>query len=520
MNEDHQYAPAIPGFYDFSSRPPAVKSESIRSYITPTNGASFALSTQMTFELPCGTPRQMLDPNIFHGSNQLSSISEYNLLQQFLTDFGCGADDYKTTGTMKGVADYTVSGALTTAASFSDAYYARLGATIAPGGFLTVCVPLITIWSLAMRAWPISQAKENIRIVIKLTDVLNYGKWSASPVGSIVLDNARILISAKNGRRSWGRDLYQRGRGFQLPIFVAIRKTANLGALGVFNRDRFTGGDVNREYHHTIVKRNGGCRVTHGADEGSRDAAQREHIPYLCERRRISEYRIRDRDESWYDLNVGDSARCVRSDEKINDRHSRATHAVRKGSSECKRKSHYMPFAEPGRSFDLTSPHDKEWLRWLGAPGDEYKAIANILKNLRTTVDGLWCTFERGTGKVQVVIGRGRGATVAGVDNTRRFRDAHTHEKLYQLPYTGQTYQLFYAHPDWAENVSLGEGIFGPRHQQSKALMEKVQAKYGPAHAIGQSWRAFGRVLGIKGANSDGRQSCRRTRSGQSVKPE
>ncbi|KAJ1632690.1 hypothetical protein T492DRAFT_838276 [Pavlovales sp. CCMP2436] len=40
---------------------------------------------------------------------------------------------------------------------------------------------------------------------------------------------------------------------------------------------------------------------------------------------------------------------------------------------------------------------------------------------------------------------------------------------------------------DWAENLQLGVGVFGPRHQRSKVLMEKVQAKYGPSHAIGHS---------------------------------
>ncbi|KAJ1625113.1 hypothetical protein T492DRAFT_844214 [Pavlovales sp. CCMP2436] len=88
-----------------------------------------------------------------------------------------------------------------------------------------------------------------------------------------------------------------------------------------------------------------------------------------------------------------------------------------------------MPFADPGRSFDLvgymvvapslvraretsvlnlaskqngweTPPHDKEWRRWLGASGDVYMAIAKLLATLRTTVDGLWYTFERGTGKI------------------------------------------------------------------------------------------------------------------------
>ncbi|KAJ1623467.1 hypothetical protein T492DRAFT_1125637 [Pavlovales sp. CCMP2436] len=90
---------------------------------------------------------------------------------------------------------------------------------------------------------------------------------------------------------------------------------------------------------------------------------------------------------------------------------------------------HYMPYAEPGWLFDLvgylvvspslvraretrvlnlaskqngweTQPRDKEWRRWLGAPGDVHVAIAKLLAALRTTVDGLWYTFKRGTGRI------------------------------------------------------------------------------------------------------------------------
>ncbi|KAJ1634414.1 hypothetical protein T492DRAFT_836851 [Pavlovales sp. CCMP2436] len=197
--------------------------------------------------------------DVFHGSRQLSSISEYNLLQQILTDFSCGADDYKTSGTMRGVADY-VPAAIATAANFTDAYYARLGATIAPGGFLTVCVPLISILgSMSMRAWPISQAKENIRIVIKLADVLNYGKWSAAPVGTCAIDNFKMWISYiridPNVERKMVLDL---GGVISIPCVDFVHtstsvaagsnylfaKRQNLGALGVFNLDRFTGGDT------------------------------------------------------------------------------------------------------------------------------------------------------------------------------------------------------------------------------------------------------------------------------------
>ncbi|KAJ1629208.1 hypothetical protein T492DRAFT_1012652 [Pavlovales sp. CCMP2436] len=143
--------------------------------------------------------------------------------------------------------------------------------------------------------------------------------------------------------------------------------------------------------------------------------------------------------------------------------------------------SHYMPHAAPGNSFDLVgylvvSPslvraRETRVLN-LAKPGEFQAAIAQLLAALRTTVDGIWYTFERETGrilkkggsntslnqdmvlpfipnvltrslwgrnvrqagKVQV-IGRGGGATVAGVDNgtTRRFRNARSPEPLYQL---------------------------------------------------------------------------------------
>ncbi|KAJ1627347.1 hypothetical protein T492DRAFT_842422 [Pavlovales sp. CCMP2436] len=177
---------------------------------------------------------------------------------------------------MRGVANFAPA-AIATVANFTDAYYARLGASVASGSSLTVCVPLISILSsLSMRAWPVSQANENIRIVIKLADVLNYGKWSAAPVGTCAIDNCKIWLSYiridPNVERKWVIDL---GGVVSIPcvdfvqtstsvaagsnyvsmpiavraksasaIFVAIRKTANLGALGVFNWDRFTGGNV------------------------------------------------------------------------------------------------------------------------------------------------------------------------------------------------------------------------------------------------------------------------------------
>ena len=161
---------------------------------------------------------------------------------------------------------------------------------------------------------------------------------------------------------------------------------------------------------------------------------------------------------------------------------------------------HYMPFDHPGNSFDLVGymvchpdllrkcearahaltddangwtspPHDKEWRHWTGplSPTQSvYTAIANLLAATRTTVDGIWYVFERGTGKIlrrggahsyldqasviplapnvttrahQQVRKHGMveviDGSVVGV-NARRLRDSQEPQQLSQLPYTGR----------------------------------------------------------------------------------
>ncbi|KAJ1640192.1 hypothetical protein T492DRAFT_832377 [Pavlovales sp. CCMP2436] len=167
-----------------------------------------------------------------------------------------------------------------------------------------------------MRAWPLSQARENIRIVIKLTDVLNYGKWSATPAGSIVLDNTRIWVSYVRIDPSIERRMVENLSGVvpvpcvdftqtstsvaigsnyvSMPIAVrakvataiciAIRKTSNLGALGVFNVDRFTGGDVVGNVSYRLKM--------NGAFAGARGPVKREQRSHVCERSRLHRNRV------------------------------------------------------------------------------------------------------------------------------------------------------------------------------------------------------------------------------------
>ncbi|KAJ1629134.1 hypothetical protein T492DRAFT_873982 [Pavlovales sp. CCMP2436] len=68
--------------------------------------------------------------------------------------------------------------------------------------------------------------------------------------------------------------------------------------------------------------------------------------------------------------------------------------------------SHYMPYAEPGRSFDLVGYLSVSPSLVRAPPGDVHVAIAQLLAALRTTVDGLclWGRNMRQTGKVQITV--------------------------------------------------------------------------------------------------------------------
>ncbi|KAJ1625457.1 hypothetical protein T492DRAFT_843906 [Pavlovales sp. CCMP2436] len=194
-----------------------------------------------------------------------------------------------------------------------------------------------------------------------------------------------------------------------------------------------------------------------------------------------------------------------------------------------------MPYSAPGKSFDLVgylvvSPtlvrtrktrvlsmankenvweapsHDKEWRRWLGASDGVYNAVAKLLTDLRTAVDGIWekhMMTPRDFGDVGKILRRdlpaflrasyaplyAAGMEMGKLGYSMDMKLSTNEAKAFFSATTGAVvcFRGSVNASDWAENLQLGVGIFGPRHQRSKALMEKVQAKYGPAHAIGHS---------------------------------
>ncbi|KAJ1621506.1 hypothetical protein T492DRAFT_847006 [Pavlovales sp. CCMP2436] len=151
---------ALPEYFNYVPRSVAASAEMIRHFLTSTGGgAPQTGGSKAEFSIPCSNPGLHLDPsqtvllfqinnnntgamtldggahaciqslNVFFGSVQISSIDEYGALFALTQDYTTDLDSLRSSGTVRGVADFSPV-AVATSANIKDAYYARNGATI------------------------------------------------------------------------------------------------------------------------------------------------------------------------------------------------------------------------------------------------------------------------------------------------------------------------------------------------------------------------------------------------------
>ncbi|KAJ1637200.1 hypothetical protein T492DRAFT_834704 [Pavlovales sp. CCMP2436] len=129
--------------------------------------------------------------DVFFGSVHISSIDEYGALFALTQDFTTDLDSLRSSGTVRGVADFLPT-AVATVANIKDAYYARNGATSSAGGSLIVALPLMSVLgTLAMKAIPLSQLQDSIKLEVKWATQNNWGTFvdaASSTIGCTVSD--------------------------------------------------------------------------------------------------------------------------------------------------------------------------------------------------------------------------------------------------------------------------------------------------------------------------------------------
>ncbi|KAJ1637616.1 hypothetical protein T492DRAFT_834364 [Pavlovales sp. CCMP2436] len=171
---------ALPDYFNYVPRPVAPPAEMIRHYLTSTGGgAPQTGGSKAEFSIPCSNPGLHLDPSQTVLSFQINNNNTGAMV--FDGGFHHGFGLASLSGTVRGVADF-LPAAVSTAANIKDTYYSRIGATIAAGGSLMVALPLMSVLgTLAMKAIPLSQLQDSIKLEVKWEVQTNWGTYVDAP---------------------------------------------------------------------------------------------------------------------------------------------------------------------------------------------------------------------------------------------------------------------------------------------------------------------------------------------------
>jgi hypothetical protein len=202
----------LPAYMDFKTKHFSPPAECSRFFISPVSGSQFASSASsgpiVSFNISCGMPGIYMNTletafvftiqnksgqtltldgdgsavisaiDLYYGSSHLSSILDYNVLSNTLSDFTSsgyhyisGTRDAPSTATFT---DVGVNAAIT-------ALRTRQGVQIPNDGTYTVSIPLICpIGTLASKAIALSQLKDSLRLDIRLSGGLDWGVYGAA----------------------------------------------------------------------------------------------------------------------------------------------------------------------------------------------------------------------------------------------------------------------------------------------------------------------------------------------------
>lgn len=207
----------LPSFYRYEANAVAAPAEMRRLYSTPRSGSTFTPGSKIEHQINCGAPGMHLDPSasayvftiknnsttldlildggahsvvdqldVLFGSQVISSTRNLARLYQLLSDFQVDPDSLKTSGSIRGVAEYDVTSQTLSETTVEAAYNRRAGvAILKAGGEATFAIPLLCcLGTLAMKAIPLSALTDAITLEIRLAPIAQWGVFPASATAS------------------------------------------------------------------------------------------------------------------------------------------------------------------------------------------------------------------------------------------------------------------------------------------------------------------------------------------------
>lgn len=204
-DEAEEKLPPIVAYAEKYQSPPV---QSARYYLTAVNGNSFncppTTGTVIRFEIPAGTYGSHLNTqetalaltitnttgntltldgsgfalidriDVYYGSMQISSIAGYGNLATVMTDFTGGASPHFSKG------QDTINAGRVIANTASD----------------TFVLPLINcLGSLALKAIPLSELRDNIRVEVVLNPSMDFGLYGATFTTGVTISSAKLWLT-------------------------------------------------------------------------------------------------------------------------------------------------------------------------------------------------------------------------------------------------------------------------------------------------------------------------------------
>lgn len=218
----------LPAYMDFKSKHFSPPAECSRFFISPVSGSQFASSAStgpiVSFNIAAGMPGIYMNTletafvftiqnktgqaltldgdgsavissiDLYYGSSHISSILDYNVLANTLSDFTSFGYHY-ISGT-RDAPSTVVDNSKPNIDSAITALRTRQGVVIPADGTYTVSIPLICpIGTLASKAIALSQLKDSIRLDIRLAGGLDWGVYGGAVTAGFNIIQPKLWLT-------------------------------------------------------------------------------------------------------------------------------------------------------------------------------------------------------------------------------------------------------------------------------------------------------------------------------------
>jgi hypothetical protein len=265
--EEDKKQEVLPALLMYNEKPVSPSVISARYYASPNNGSVFSATTAtgpiVRVDIPGASPGHHLNPaetilvfsvknstaqtltidgsafafissvDVMYGSSLISHIDNYDCYATALSDFTSdgrhytrGVDDLYGDIPVGAYAEAAVEGAISRAINNRD------GRSIAAGASATFALPMVNLLgTLCQKGIALSQLRDAIKLELRFNNLLDFGVYSAAPVGTVDIFDCKLWLTNVQISSSVENALMKQIGGIvQVPCFDVENFRTSVGA--------------------------------------------------------------------------------------------------------------------------------------------------------------------------------------------------------------------------------------------------------------------------------------------------